>query len=245
MITFLTSSPSGPLGEPNDGRFLDEKNGFVENLKQCWKQEMRGLIITADPDGYMGNDEMRDFFTDAFAHSQVPVTGFDLWDHRCSMDECRAGSLDVYDVVLLGGGHVPTQNAYFQELHLKERMRGYAGVVIGISAGTMNCAEVVYAQPELPGESTDPGYRRELPGLGLTTIQVLPHYQMVRDYYLDGRRLIEDITFADSYGKRLIALEDGSYIRIREGESRLYGRAYQITDGRMVRICEDGASVCL
>lgn len=245
MIVFLTSSPSGPLGEPNDGRFLDGKNGFVDNLKQYWKHQMRGLIISADPDGYESNDEMRDFFTDAFAHSQVPVTGFDLWDHRCAISGTEPGMLTGYDVILLGGGHVPTQNAYFHEIHLREQMRGFAGMVIGISAGTMNSADVVYAQPELPGESLDPEYRRYLQGLGLTELMVLPHFQMVRDFILDGRRLIEDITFSDSYSRQFFALTDGSYIRIAQGESRLYGRGYRIADGQMTQICEDGASICL
>lgn len=245
MIVFLTSSPSGPLGEPNDGRFLDEKNGFVESLKACWKPDMRGLIISADPDAYEQNNEMCAFFTDAFAHSQVPVTKFTLWDHRCDAGLGGQDTIGDYDVILLGGGHVPTQNAYFHEIHLRERMRSFEGVVIGISAGTMNSADVVYAQPEIPGESVDPEYQRYLQGLDLTKIMVLPHFQMVREWMLDGRRLIEDITFSDSYGNQFLALTDGSYIRIDHGESRLYGRAYRIADGQMTQICEDGSSVRL
>lgn len=245
MVVFLTSSPSGPLGEPNEGRFLDEKNGFVDSLKQVWKPDMRGLIICASPESYEQNDEMREFFLDAFAHSGVPVTEFDLWDYRYAHEVLEAGCLDGYDVILLGGGHVPTQNAYFRLLHLRERMQEFDGVVVGISAGTMNSADVVYAQPELPGESVDPEYERWLPGLGLTELMVLPHVQMVRDSCLDGRRLFEDITFGDSYGNRFIALPDGSYIRIADGESRVYGLAWQIADGQMEPVCRDGESVCL
>lgn len=245
MVVFLTSSPSGPLGEPNEGRFLDEKNGFVESLKQVWKPDMRGLIICASPESYEQNDEMRTFFLDAFDHSGVPVAELDLWDYRYANEALEAGCLEEYDVILLGGGHVPTQNAYFQQLHLRERMQEFDGVVVGISAGTMNSADVVYAQPELPGESLDPEYQRWLSGLGLTRLMVLPHVQMVRDSYLDDRRLFEDITFGDSYGNRFITLPDGSYIRIADGESRVYGMAWQIADGQMEQICGDGESVCL
>ena len=34
----------------------------------------------------------------------------------------------------------------------------------------MNCAETVYAQPELEGESMDPEYQRFLPGFGITKL---------------------------------------------------------------------------
>lgn len=243
MIVFLTSSPSGPLDVPNYDKLLDEKNGFVENMRQFWKPEMRGLIIAAAPDSFEGNDEMRDFFEHAFRNSRVPVTGFDLWDYRSP--DISAEELNQYDVIMLGGGHVPTQNRFFTQIHLREKLQDYKGIVLGVSAGTMNSADVVYAQPELPGESVDRGYVRYLKGLGLTKVHVLPHYQMVKHFMLDGRRLFEDITYGDSYGKQFLALEDGSYIRITGDETKVYGRAHRIADGVLATICEENESIVL
>lgn len=243
MIVFLTSSPSGPLNVPNYDKLLDEKNGFVENMKQFWKPEMRGLIVTAAPDSFEGNDEMRDFFEQAFRNSGVPVTGFDLWDYRSH--DFSAEELNQYDVIMLGGGHVPTQNHFFELIHLREKLEQYDGMIIGVSAGTMNSADVVYAQPELPGESVDPDYVRYMQGLGLTEIMVCPHYQMVKDSMLDDKRLFEDITYGDSYDKFFIALEDGSYIRIMDGQTKLYGRAHRISDGVLTTICEENESIVL
>ena len=243
MIVFLTSSPSGPLNVPNYDKLLDEKNGFVDNMKQFWKEEMKGLIVAAAPDSFEGNDEMRDFFESAFRNSGVPVTGFDIWDYRSH--DISAEELNQYDVIMLGGGHVPTQNHFFELIHLREKLEQYDGIVISVSAGTMNSADVVYAQPELPGESVDPDYVRYMRGLGLTDIMVCPHYQMVKDSMLDDKRLFEDITYGDSYDKYFIALEDGSYIRIMDGETWLYGRANRIADGALTTICEDGESILL
>lgn len=243
MIVFLTSSPSGPLNVPNYDKLLDEKNGFVDNMKQFWKEEMKGLIVAAAPDSFEGNDEMRDFFESAFRNSGVPVTGFDIWDYRSH--DISAEELNQYDVIMLGGGHVPTQNHFFELIHLREKLEQYDGIVISVSAGTMNSADVVYAQPELPGESVDPDYVRYMRGLGLTDIMVCPHYQMVKDSMLDDKRLFEDITYGDSYDKYFIALEDGSYIRIMDGETWLYGRAHRIADGALTTICEDGESILL
>lgn len=245
MIIFLTSSPSGPLDKPNDEKVLDETNGFVEQLRQVWKrgEVMRGLIIAASPEAYEENDEMGQFFEQAFRNSGVPVCGFDILDERWS--EVNREDLNAYDVIMLGGGHVPTQNQFFHRIGLREKLEGYEGIVLGVSAGTMNSADVVYAQPELEGESINPEYERYLSGLGLTDVMVLPHYQMVKEFWLDGKRLFEDITYGDSFGKEFIALEDGSYIRIMNGETFVYGRAYRISNGALSVLCEDGHSIPL
>lgn len=243
MIIFLTSSPSGPLDVPNYDKLLDVKNGFVENLRQFWKEEMCGLIIAAAPDAFEGNDEMRDFFEQAFRNGEIPVTKFDLWDYRSH--DISAEELNQYDIIMLGGGHVPTENRFFELIHLREKLQDYNGIILGVSAGTMNSADVVYAQPELPGESVDPDYKRYLRGLALTKIMVLPHYQMVKNFMLDGKRLFEDITYGDSCGNEFIALEDGSYIRIMDGETKLYGRVHKIADGMLTTICEENESIIL
>lgn len=230
MILFLTSSPSGPLDKPNDEHILDNSNHFVDNLRNYYKENMRGLMISAFPDSYDQNDEMTSFFADCFYNANMPID-FTLWDYR-SNDI----NIHEYDLIILAGGHVPTQNNYFKNIKLKEKLIGYSGVVIGISAGTMNCASVVYAQPELEGESVNPNYQRFIEGLNLTNINVLPHYQMVKDYYLDGRRLFEDITYQDSYGKEFIALVDGSYIVQENNRIKIYGEAYKISNAQLTKI---------
>lgn len=241
MITFLTSSPSGPLDGSRSVHGLDEKNSFVENLKNYWRGDARCLIISASPCAYEENDGMTAFFKGAVEAAGLSVSVFDLWDART--EDTSANKLHSYDVIFLGGGHVPTQNLFFQKIHLREMIRGFDGIVIGISAGTMNSAETVYAQPELPGESVDLSYDRWLSGLALTQTMILPHYQMVKNNILDGKRLYEDITYGDSYGKRFLALPDGSYLLVKDGVETVWGEAYEIADGEIRKICGDDKKV--
>lgn len=238
MIVFLTSSPSGPLDGSRKVDGLDEMNHFVDNLKKYWKECAKCLVITASPDEYEENDEMTSFFAEAFKEAGLSWTEFLLWDGR---DEVMSKEeFDTFDVIILGGGHVPTQNQFFKEIGLRDKMQDFAGIVIGISAGTMNSADVVYAQPELPGESVDPDYVKYFQGLNLTKTQILPHYQMVKDSELDGRRLYEDITYGDSYGNCFLVLPDGSYLLVENGAETVWGEAWQLTDGKMYKICENG-----
>ena len=73
-------------------------------------------------------------------------------------------------------------------------------------------------------------------GLGITDVNVLPHYHQVKDNLLDGRRLIEDITFSDSMGECFFAFVDGTYLLIADGYTTLFGEAYCIRDGEIERI---------
>ena len=237
MIVFLTSSPTGPLDGSRKVNGVDEKNQFLLNLKRYWKKEARCLMITAFPDNDAANDEMRGFFENAFASRGLTSSVFHIWDGRTA--DYSKETLHSYDVIILGGGHVPTQNAFFHKISLREKMEGFDGMVIGISAGTMNSADEVYVQPEEPGEAIDPNFKRTAVGLGLTKVQILPHYQMVKHNYLDGMRLFEDITYGDSYGREFLALNDGSYLMSVDGVESIHGEAYLIKDGELRQITCD------
>ena len=112
-------------------------------------------------------------------------------------------------------------------------------MIVGISAGSMNCAEYVYAQPEEPGE-TAPDYERWLPGLALTDVNLLPHYQKVKDSILDGQRLFEDVTYPDSFGNDFFALPDGSYFYQDDEGLLLCGEGYRLHDGILEQLTVNG-----
>lgn len=239
MIVYLTSHIGGSY-KVDDRRvptYLSENNGLLDSLKQRWKASANVLIVSAAPDDFERNDSIRDIFRVAFPMSGLTIGRMDMCDSR---NEDVLQNLSEYDVMILSGGHVPTQNAFFTRVQLKEKLSGFGGILIGISAGTMNSAEIVYAQPELTGESVDKEYQRFLSGLGITKIMVIPHYQDLKDSFLDGKRLFEDITYPDSFGREFYALVDGSYILLEEGIATVYGEAYLIKDGSIRQICEDG-----
>ena len=242
-ICFLTSSPSGSLDDSHVVIGLDKMNHFVDNLKKYWPQHARSLMITAFPEDDHANDQMRAFFEEVTIEAGLPLDCMDIWDNRTKDTSLK--KLQSYDVIWLGGGHVPTQNHYFKKINLINNIKKYHGIIIGISAGTMNAAEIVYAQPELDGEATDPNYKRFIQGLGLTKTNILPHYQMVKDNLLDNMRLFEDITYRDSMNRHFLALVDGSYLLIENGKETIYGEAYDISDGQIRQICEVNQSVAL
>lgn len=230
MTAFLTSTPSAERG----GEFYTE-NGFSEALRAALPaRALTALLITSDPAEPARTAHMAAELRETLERSGFTVERFDALDGANDADApslCAAA-----DLIFLAGGHVPTQNAFFRRIGLRALLAGFAGVVVGISAGSMNSAETVYAQPELPGESTDAAFVRFLPGLGLTTKQIIPHYQAIRDELLDGRRLFEDITYPDSFGREFFAIPDGSYLRIDGSGERFFGEVRRIADGVCARV---------
>lgn len=239
MIAFLTSSPC-VYNAPK--AIINPENDFLDNLRSCLPPEPRCLFICSSPDSPYLTDKFGYEMAKAFEEAELAFSDFRVLDRRTQKD----AQLLIWqsDLIILAGGHVPTQNAFFQEIGLREMLENYQGVVMGISAGTMNSAERVYAQPEEAGES-DPDFQRFLPGLGITEVNVLPHYQQVKDYLLDGKRLFEDVTYADSMGECFFAFVDGTYLLIDEGQTWLYGEAYCIQDGQIEQISEVGDVVLL
>lgn len=220
MITYLTSHIGGycKIDGERIPTPLSSENGLLQSLQKRWKNGSNVLIISSDPNNIEKNDSVRSIFTTAFPMSGLSISRIDICDSR---DEKLAENISDYDVVILAGGHVPTQNKFFERIRLKEHIGDFDGILIGISAGTMNCAEVVYAHPELEGESIDKEYKRFLSGLGITRLMIIPHYQNIKDDILDGRRVFEDIAYPDSYGREFYALNDGSYFVIENNSTTL------------------------
>ena len=239
MIAILSSSPC-IYGAPR--AILNPENGFVEKLLAVLPKNPRCLFICSGPDTPYLTDKFAHEMASAFREAGIVFSDFKVLDRRT--DKQAQMLIWKSDFIILAGGHVPTQNRYFQEIGLKALLRNYQGVVLGISAGTMNAAERVYAQPEEKGESA-PEFKRFLTGLGITRFNVLPHYQQVKDDLLDGRRLYEDITFADSWGEAFYVFVDGTYLLVEDGHTTLCGEAFLLRNGVIKKICESGQTLTL
>ena len=238
MKAILTSSLGGQV--KIDGKRLPAKlpetNGLLKCIKYVWKKDSKVMIISGSPEYFDKNDSVLFCLKGAFSLSELGTSEVLMCDER---NKEIIERLPEIDVLILAGGHVPTQNSFMKTIGLKERLQSWDGLLIAWSAGSMNCAEMVYAGPELPGEAIDPNYQRWISGLGITKTNIFPHFEALKDEMLDGMRLIEDITYSDSMGHEIIALNNGSFIVVDNGTEVLYGEAYSIKNGEQRQICTD------
>ena len=233
MKCFLTS-----LACADESSVLNSLNGFADELRSSLGTRIKGVFIVSMPDwsGIMG--DYAETIKEAIEDAGVRFEDYAVLD-RQSADHAES-LVSNADIIILGGGHVPTQNKFFEEIELRRIVEGFDGVALGISAGSMNCADVVYSPPELDGEAIDPEYRRFLTGLNLTKTMLIPHYLQMINLAIDDLDYLRDILIPDSVGKKFYGLVDGSYLYIHDGKEEICGESYLIENRRVKQLSVHG-----
>lgn len=208
------------------------ENGILDTLKAEMKKYDNFLFVAGGLD-----DEKTDQYYNNACKSFAMTLPFKNYNILNNSTKDRARELiEGADLIFLCGGYLPTQNKFFNNIDLRGLLKNTNALVVGGSAGSMNCADTVYCPPEIEGEAENPNFKRYLKGLGLTKTNILPHYQDFQDYILDGKKYIEEIILPDSYKTELVAINDGSYIVIKDGKERVYGKSYIIKNGIITQL---------
>ena len=121
MIAYLTSHIGGSY-KKNGTRIptqLSTENGLLDRLQKHWKENSKVLIISADAGEIEINDSIRNIFAASFPMSGLSISKMYICDNR---NENLVDKISDYDVLILAGGHVPTQNKFFERIRLKERI---------------------------------------------------------------------------------------------------------------------------
>lgn len=209
------------------------QNGLIELLKKDIKKFDTLVFVASNPTGYEKTDNYAEMTFEGLKLSGIEFKNLIVLDER---NKTKAKQLvEKADLLFLAGGHVPTQNDFFADIRLAEIIKNCHGVVMGQSAGAMNMASNVYNYPEDESELQDPKF---LKGLGLTDISVIPHFDKKKGNVQveDGIDLLNDFYLKDSFVMPLIAIPNGSFVRIDEKGSKVYGEAYKFENGKMTEI---------
>ncbi len=230
MVAFLTSSFVPYLGEAYQGKTpLMDENGFAEKLRGYWKEPAKFLYIASNPADTEKVEAGARQMEATFSESAFPIEELRILDGRTA--EQAEDLAQWADVVYLSGGHGPTENAFINAIGLRELLKGFDGIFIGLSAGSLNSADETVQIPELPGEADDPAFPKRLPGLGITPLHIVPHANYFRTLTLDGKSYYDDILLPLSRGESLCFIEDGSYFLIDGGVTEFFGTGEILENG--------------
>ena len=125
---------------------INPANDFLYNLRQVVKQPSRCIFVTTYPDDVAFSEHCSECMRKAFEDEGFEFERYTLLDSRTARHARQL--VHDSDFIILGGGHVPSQNRFLRSMGFAKLLKGYKGVVLGISAGSMNSARVVYALPE-------------------------------------------------------------------------------------------------
>ena len=244
MKCILTSYLDLYEKDENDNKIsknFGNQNHILDNIKKYTKKYDNFLFVASNA---YNNDETDTYANITFESFEktLPFKDYKILDSRT--EDITDELVKNADLIFLCGGHVPTQNEFFNKINLKEKIKNSDALIIGGSAGAMNMADTVYCPPELDGEAINPNFKKIYKGLSLTNINIFPHYDEIKDNLVDGIHVINEIVIPDSYQYDIYAINNGSYILI-DGENYLYGEAYLIKNGKIGKINDDDKVVTI
>ena len=221
---------------------ITNDNGIVDILKSRIKKFDNFLFVASVENNPQATDVYANVTFESFDLT-LPFKKYTVLDIR-TRDNAKE-LVENADLIFLCGGYVPSQNKFFNNIKLKELLKNTNAVVCGGSAGSMNCADIVYCPPELDGESLDKNFIRYLEGLNLTNLNIMPHYDARRDDILDGKKYFQEIILPDSFKTKMLVLNDGSFVVQENGNQTVYGESYIFENGQITKICENNKKLNL
>ena len=137
MTLFLTGSPTR-YGEDH----FTADNGFLSAVEEALSEVAgpgvppRVLLVSAAPDDAAFTASVLEGMSQCIHRSGIRTEEIVMLDRHNAPEAPQLVSRAHW--IILCGGHVPTQNRFLHEIGLRELLKGFDGVVIGCSAGSMN-----------------------------------------------------------------------------------------------------------
>lgn len=235
MILFLTSRLNTRVMDEDGNKTtipIENINGVLDNIKKYLSGTNRVVYVSNDPNNVIENEERIKNMIDSFSLSNLNFNEKILLDARNKKD--AKNIILGANIVILSGGKILCQNKFFRSIRLKKILKHFNGIVIGMSAGTMNLCKTIYNFPE---ENADIKEQRWVKGLGLYDKIIIPHFDGETNTYqieCEEVDVVNDYIFPASHKKEFLGIPNGSYILIDNNKNvSFFGEMYTIKDGKV------------
>ncbi len=215
---------------PNE---VDNTNGIVNQIKQLMTSNNGILYVAASPDDSEKVDSYASLIFNGLKLSDITFSEYFVLDNRTKNNASEY--VKKSNVIFLSGGDTYIENEFFNQIHLKELLQDFDGIIIGQSAGSINMAESAYNSPE-EGDSSEPIY---FDGLGLSSINIEPHFVLDTNGFDEMQIYQRNHLLKESKTRPIYALCDGSHILETDKSIKIYGKAFLIKDSIITQICDD------
>ena len=233
MILFLTSRLNTRVMDENGNKItipIENVNGVLDNIKKYLSSTNRVVYVSNDPNNVIENEERIKNMMDSFSLSNLNFNEKILLDARNKKDSKNI--ILGADIVILSGGKILCQNKFFRSVRLKKILKHFNGIVIGMSAGTMNLCKTIFNFPE---ENADIKEKRWVKGLDFYDKIIIPHFDGETNTYqieCEEVDVVNDYIFPASHKKEFLGIPNGSYILIDGNKNvSFFGEMYTIENG--------------
>ncbi|MBE5960885.1 MAG: hypothetical protein E7256_05795 [Lachnospiraceae bacterium] len=171
---------------------------------------------------YETTDRYCRLFMKMFIDQGITFQSVTVVDGRMSPKEAQ-DTVKNADVIWLSGGDTPTEFSYFQKYGLIPVIQQHKGVVIGMSAGSINMTKTAICTLTC-GHDKQEIYE----GLGLVDFSVEPH--------LDKENILEELLHLSETYPIYGICDNGAIICDNEDKIQYIGEVYLLKDRKAVRI---------
>ncbi len=234
MAFILTSQLETNYKDENNIRHsipIEDKNKILTNIKNFIKKYDKFVYVSNDPNNFDENEIKFVSMSESFHKTGLHFKENILLDSR-NLNFAKEILQDA-DLIILSGGKCLCELEFFKHIHLKEILTNFKGLVISISAGTMNLCKTVANFPE---ENSDLDQPRWLEGLGFFSKIIIPHFDgKTKTYQIACEEIdvINDYVLPLSKEKEFIGMPNGSYILLDNNNVEYYGELYSIKNGKV------------
>ncbi|MBR2289317.1 MAG: Type 1 glutamine amidotransferase-like domain-containing protein [Clostridia bacterium] len=221
MNLFLTSNIGGI--KKVDGKkiadLFSNENNFLDELKNSLKDYKKFVLVASNPHGIEQNSFYLELDKEALNMSGLYFDEYVVLDDR-NKNKVEETLKDA-SLIFLCGGDTYVQNMFFNEIDLKKYISNIDASIVGISAGSINSADVVFNSPEKKEDLEHPCI---LSGLSLTNLNIEPHFELNNTNEIQVNAIMEE-----SYNRVIYGIPDGSYIK----NNKFFGRCYKVFEGKI------------
>ncbi len=200
------------------------ENGFAPVKEQfcslITKRDRFALVASEFELRHDKTDRYFGVFLDYFAAIGIEFGDAKVVDGRMSPEVAQRTVAEA-DVVWLAGGMTPVQFGYFKKYGLVDALRAFDGVMIGMSAGSINMGKISVT------DEFEDGRYHAYEGVGVVDCTVDPHFDPSRV----SPELLELSKDFPIYG----LCDDGAIV-VAGGETRFVGEMYEIKGGSVRRL---------
>lgn len=201
-------------------------NGFNDNVAKVFQKVIKkkskfAFVASEFEKMHEKTDYYFKCFLDMFAAIDIHFEESCVVDGRISPENAQKNVEDA-DVIWLSGGDTPVAFNYLKTYQLDKVIKNHKGVVIGMSAGSINMAKTAIC-------TLSCGHRIQkiYEGLGCVKISVEPHF--TRDQVSD-----ELLKLSKEYV--IYGLCDESAIICNDDKMDFFGEVYEISSGKVIRV---------
>ena len=198
---------------------LDKVNGFTKKQKEFLKKDIKNnmniVFIASSFDNYERNDIKHKELVKLFNDINIKFNSIYLIDNRVDSNKSKE-LIKKSDIIFLMGGDPKKEMDSIIEYDLVSDIKTKEGIIIGVSAGSMNQITNVIYKDEIENNIIV-----KYKGLGFFNTNIYPHVD------INNKEYLQEIFEVSKYGK-ILCLPNSSFIRIENNKVDIIGEHYYI-----------------